>query len=85
MNHQCPYCQQPTREGSRFCSQCGQSLGDLNAPAPPAESPAAEPIEVVEIGDLIEVRESVVFDEISFEAAESPEIDPDAGGRPPVA
>ena len=50
-----------------------------------AESPAAEPIEVVEIGDLIEVRESVVFDEISFEAAESPEIDPDAGGRPPVA
>ena len=63
------------------------------AESPEESSPAVEPIEVVEIDDLIEVRESVVFEEISFEAVESLEIseaaessesDSDFGERPPV-
>ena len=57
-------------------------------------SPAVEPIAVVEIDDIIKVRESVVFKEISFEAVESPEISeaaespeaaPDSEEHPPVA
>ncbi len=53
-----------------------------------------ERIEAVEISDLIEVRESVVFEEISFESAESseiseiaesPESDPNDEGRDRIA
>jgi hypothetical protein len=43
MTKPCPKCDQPLREGAKFCTSCGHRLGVEKAAPPPEAAPSAAP------------------------------------------